>query len=498
MKKILLALAALLPAASALAVDYFVVVPMPGRAEESPHAPAPDKAPITVSLTPYELPDGMVNKEYSFDFKPLLSVEGDAEFSVDAVEWSFINGAPPAGLALAANGLLAGKPNDATTGAAFTIQASYKGADGAQQYLVKIGAQALQAVQVSAGGFHSCALTAGGHVLCWGNNTYGQLGDGTTTSRTQPKMVNINNIVQIETGNYHTCALNSSGTVYCWGSNQFGQLGSPSITHKSTPVAVSVGAKVEKLSGRYHHVCALTAAKALRCWGRNSSGQIGTGSTANSATVVTPTGMGVGVTDFATGESFTCAVQNNKPFCWGANSYHQYGDVASSLSPREVTHVSVTASSKVITGGAHTCLLTNGNLSCWGGNWSGQSGPSSSDPTNAIPLANVTAVAANDENTCALAEGVLYCWGGNHVGQLGTGTVQSSAVSLPQKAEGLRDVVSLSVGRRHVCATEANNVVKCWGYNNAGQVGYDTSGANALTAGAVQPGVNIHGAPLNP
>ncbi|MDA9293186.1 fibronectin type III domain-containing protein, partial [bacterium] len=145
------------------------------------------------------------------------------------------------------------------------------------------------AVSITAGGSHTCAVLNTGAVNCWGDNVYGQLGDSTTSDRSEPVAVNAfidgATAVSITAGGTHTCAVLNTGAVNCWGYNSDGQLGNNTTDNSSAPVAVSTftdGATAVSITAAYRHTCALLNTGAVNCWGRNSDGRLGNGSTDNS------------------------------------------------------------------------------------------------------------------------------------------------------------------------------------------------------------------------
>lgn len=301
---------------------------------------------------------------------------------------------------------------------------------------------------LSAGHSHTCAVLGDGTAWCWGRNTNGRLGDGTTATSYSPVQVLgqaglglLANVVSISAGYSYTCAALADGTAWCWGGNNVGQLGDGTNTTSITPVQVTGEAGVGFLSDvltisslamyQYEHTCAALTDGTAWCWGENGLGQLGNGTTTTSYSpvqVLGPAGVGVlaDLVDIHAGGRFTCAAKSNGTlWCWGYGANGRLGNGTGTTSYTPV-QVGVTQASGLSCGTGHSCTLVAGGASsaCWGWGSSGQLGNSSTTDSN-LPVApggmsDLSSVVAGGETTCARKnDGSLWCWGSSSGGQLG-------------------------------------------------------------------------------
>jgi alpha-tubulin suppressor-like RCC1 family protein len=334
---------------------------------------------------------------------------------------------------------------------------------------------------VALGLSHSCAITAGNTVNCWGDNFYGQLGLGDRLERRVPTAVpGLTDVVGLAANNDNTCALKGDGTVRCWGYNAYGQLGDGSTVDKASPVAVAGLTNVTGIALGVGHSCAVKADGTAFCWGSGTGGQLGNGQMSNQSIPVQVKGLSA-VVALATGQGFSCAqLADGRVSCWGTNGY---GELATGVvTVANTADAQTTSLSNVVAlsaGWNHACaVISDGSVSCWGRNNVGQiadgnSLASSPTPKIVAGLSGVAAISSGQASNCALvsSDGSLRCWGDNLYSQLGTSSSGRASSATPIAINGFANVASVGMGSWHSCALQNDGAVQCWGSNGSGRLG---------------------------
>jgi alpha-tubulin suppressor-like RCC1 family protein len=304
---------------------------------------------------------------------------------------------------------------------------------------------------IAAGIFHTCAIASDNQAYCWGYNPYGQLGNNSTTNSSTPVAVDTSGVLsgktinQISTSRHHTCVIASDNQAYCWGYNTYGQLGNNSTTDSSIPVAVNTsgvlnGKTIKSISNKFSHTCVIASDNQAYCWGYNGYGQLGNNSTTDSSIPVAVNTSGVlsgkTINQISANYVHTCAIaSDNQAYCWGAGSNGRLGNNSTTNSSVPVAvYTSGVFSGKTINqisaGYYHTCAVASDNQAyCWGRNDYGQLG-NISTTNSSVPVTvykpdvlinkTIDLISNSTYHTCVIAsDNQAYCWGRNAYGELG-------------------------------------------------------------------------------
>ncbi len=349
---------------------------------------------------------------------------------------------------------------------------------------------------ISAGEDYTCVLESNGKAYCWGDNSVGQLGNGSTKSSMSPVAVSGGlRFKSISAGWDHTCGVSVDNEAYCWGRGRYGRLGNGSSENSMVPTAVSGGLSFESVDSGMAHTCGITAGGDAFCWGRGEDGILGNNSI-ESSLVPVPVSGGLAFGSIHAGSATTCGVTTNgDAYCWGASDFGNLlglgpGDRDRKLAPGRVAGGFNFKPGSISVGLDHVCATTTADKAvCWGRGRYGKLGIGTADALGVIEnLMTPREVKGNLSfaslttgvfQTCGIAtDGKAYCWGRNGSGQLGDGSttmrVEPAAVSANLSFK------HVAVGNDHACGVSSNDEVYCWGNGNAGKLGTRSSD-NKLT-----------------
>jgi alpha-tubulin suppressor-like RCC1 family protein len=351
-------------------------------------------------------------------------------------------------------------------------------------------------VSVAAGGEHTCGVTMGARLFCWGSNTAGQLGSSTAGSRSERPVAVTEGaqFVAASSGAMHTCAIDTDGTLYCWGGNARGQVGNGTRTNQSAPVAIAPERTFSEVSAGAAHTCAVTSDSRAFCWGAGDHGQ--TGATDLEDTLEPREVAGMRFSGISAGGAHTCALDPQRvAYCWGANDIGQLGDSTNVGRASPAPVFGLTPYIRVAAGYRHTCALhTDARAVCWGSNAHGELGEGG-PPYEAFKGAWVPWTVQGDLQAISLTAGRSvtcivtpdrngWCWGRGREGQLGTGAERDYHVAhRVYSGEASTQALAfsqLSAGAHHVCGVTHERAIFCWGRGSAGQLGHGSMASSVF------------------
>ena len=353
---------------------------------------------------------------------------------------------------------------------------------------------------------HTVYLRSDGTVWTWGNNSNGQLGNGTTTDSHIPVQVSgLSGMTAIAAGFFHTVALKNDGTVWAWGSNSNGQLGNGTTTDNHIPVQVPGLSGMTAIAAGNNFTVALKNDGTVWAWGSNSNGQLGDVTTTerHSPVQVSVTSGLSNVIAVAAGYNHTVALINfadgGEVWAWGSDSNGQLGNATNGPGTDSNIPLQVGGLANVMAiaaGNAFTLALRNDALSssvwAWGINNIGQLGDGATDDVNTPVEVNgmkgtgaIGIAAGYDHSVAMMTDGTVWAWGGNGNGQLGNGTTIGSLT--PVQVSGISGVQAIAAGYFDSVALKIDNTVWTWGNNSNGQLGNGTTTDSNIPLQALLP-----------
>lgn len=436
-------------------------------------APVPVQVPA-IAVTTLSLPSGQVGVAYSAQ---LSAGSGTAPYS-------FVASGLPAGLTATAAGAITGYPTAVGTSNVVITAVDAHAVTGSATLSLTIALPA----------------TAANQVRDWGNNTYGQLGNNSTTASEVPVSVTgLTGVVSVAGGNATSVAAKYDGTVWAWGSDNEGELGDNlALLVHGTPVPVQVAGLtgVKAVASNNVTVYALKNDGTVWAWGFNNDGQIGDGTTTERNVPVPVLGLS-SVTAIAAGANAGYALKaDGTLWSWGDNTTGELGTGGTdpSLVPVKVDLLTGVTAVSAGTGNA-AAVTSNGTVWTWGDNTSGQIGDTTTtqrddptqvlDPAGTAPLTGIAAVATGQQDNYAMTTtGGVYSWGAGDLDKLGTGG--TADVHLPV-ATAVTGAVSIAAGTG-LYVRLGDGTEKDWGSNGGGQIGDGT--VNSQPVPTVIPGLS--------
>ena len=369
--------------------------------------------------------------------------------------------------------------------------------------LIELISAGFRAARIFSGAHHMCALTDDETLYCWGDNSFGQLGNGGTGNESIPVRATAvpMKVAELSIGANHACGRPATGGIWCWGDNRYGQLGNGTRTvAQLTPTQVISDLVVGGIAAGDRHTCAggrSATVPAIYCWGAHSHGQLGKaepelcpdlGVPCSPVPLVAWSSPSIQIGKLRAGANHTCGITVSDLYCWGANSFGQLGRGTTETAGVVGSGTGLKAPEHVL-GRNFTCVA-NVHALCWGENTYGQVGNGETEHVSRpVPVEGSFRFPvfgdARGDHICALGlpdgstiNGRAYCWGWGAHGQIGTG--HTNVINpLPQLVSDTLQFTQIATGLSHSCGRTTSGVVYCWGTGAA--IGQGSDDAQRLT-----------------
>lgn len=355
--------------------------------------------------------------------------------------------------------------------------------------------EGMNTLTIDAGLFASCIVNSAGVAKCWGAGTTGQIGDNNFTTPAGPVFVSAGSLsgtawTNITVGQTNSCGIRDNGSAWCWGQGSYGAIGNNSTANQGSPSVVNAtgttGTAWTDIDAGGFHICGIRNDGTGWCWGNDGNGGLGNGATGGNLSAPSPitlTGVtGTAWTKIRNGYSNSCGIRNDgTAWCWGYNYYGALGNgnTTQQTAPVAVSTAGVSGTSWTdisVSIGYHACGIRNdGSMWCWGYGEDGEMGNNTYTVTNTTPkLVDTTGVtgtawtgvATQQWSSCGIRDnGTGWCWGYNTYGQLGNGTI--AMASLPQQISTSNVTGTawtyLTGGGLYACGVRNDGTAWCWG-----------------------------------
>lgn len=333
---------------------------------------------------------------------------------------------------------------------------------------------------ISSDYMHTLFLEPDGTVASWGDNAYGDVGDGTTTQQDFPVRVQgLTGVVQVAAGHYFSLALKSDGTVWAWGLNSYGQLGDGTRTNRALPVQVQNLTGVVAIAAGYDHALALTSDGHVWAWGNNSWGQLSSSAPSTGSTVPVQVSGLSNVVAIAADYELSVALRSDGTVWW----WGHFGIGGQTSTPTMISTISNVRAIAAGFGGKEIAALTSDG-SVWEIGYNGS-------PQEVTGLPPIKAISISPDpgsswHAIALArDGSVWTWGWDDHGQLGNGVFDPTLNYSPAKV--MSGAVAIAAGEGTSFAVDASGRVWAWGWNYLGALGTGAEGTIQSVAGKATP-----------